>query len=61
MKILSSYAGICCPTWHVSHDIHQNIEILMDFLSQNFVNPDIDRDVISYNTHTSIIQYLYNS
>jgi len=41
MKILSSYAGICCSTWHVSHDIHQNIEILMDFLSQNFVNPDI--------------------
>jgi len=48
MQIKSLYAGIYCDTCYASYHIHQNIEILMDFLSQNFVNSDIDYNMISF-------------
>ena len=48
MQIKSLYAGIYCDTCYASYHIHQNIEILMDFLSQNFVNQDIDYNMISF-------------
>jgi hypothetical protein len=54
--IISSYNKMNCNPIYISYDIHQNIEILMDFLSQNFVGPIVDYGSLKYTYMDNIIK-----